>query len=238
MANSGATNTVLKQMPIAVGLIASTLLVVNRILTPNLVPAQSRSDALGIIISAVLILTGLLWQQVEPKRPEVVELIGESGLELADHLSDMVRTELAWASQLLLSNTATKSIVIYAQGQVILRRGVLGKNPQLTPGAIVKRVLETQKAVYLVALKLYPGRVEFDYLPENTQGVICQPIDAEAVMILGANAPRSYTQQDEAWIAAIADKLSYSLSQADPNSPEGAKSVPDRPANPPLIELD
>jgi Cofactor assembly of complex C subunit B, CCB2/CCB4 len=112
-----------------------------------------------------------------------------------------------------LNNTATKSIVIYYQGKVLLRRGVLGQNAQLTPGAIVKRVLETQKAVYLVALKLYPGRIEFDYLPENTQGVICQPIDAQGVIVLGANAPRSYTQQDEAWIAAIADKLSYSLSR-------------------------
>ncbi len=202
-----------KQMPIAVGVIASTLLVVNRILTPNLVPSQSRSDALGIIISAVLILTGLLWQNVQPNRPEVVVLAGESGFELADDLSEAVRAELAWASLLLLNNTATKAIVIYYQDQVILRRGVLGKNPQLTPGAIVKRVLETQKAVYLVALKLYPGRIEFDYLPENTQGVICQPIDAQGVIVLGANAPRSYTQQDEAWIAAIAEKLSYSLSR-------------------------
>jgi Cofactor assembly of complex C subunit B, CCB2/CCB4 len=202
-----------KQMPIAVGLIASTLLVINRILTPNLVPSQSRSDALGIIISAVLILTGLLWQNVAPNRPEVVVLEGESGFELADDLSESVRAELAWASLLLLNNTATKSIVIYYQAKVILRRGVLGQNAQLTPGAIVKRVLETQKAVYLVALKLYPGRIEFDYLPENTQGVICQPIDAQGVIVLGANAPRSYTQQDEAWIAAIADKLSYSLSR-------------------------
>jgi hypothetical protein len=203
-----------KQMPIAVGLIASTLLVVNRILTPNLVPSQSRSDALGIILSAVLILTGLLWQNVQAKPPEVVTLEGESGFELADDLSESVRAELAWASLLLLNNTATKAIVIYYQGKVILRRGVLGKNAQLTPGPIVKRVLETQKAVYLVALKLYPGRIEFDYLPENTQGVICQPIDAEGVLVLGANAPRSYTQQDEAWIAAIAEKLSYSLSRA------------------------
>jgi Cofactor assembly of complex C subunit B, CCB2/CCB4 len=200
-------------MPIAVGLIASTLLVVNRMLTPNLVPSQSRSDALGIIISAVLILTGLLWQNVQPNRPEVVVLEGESGFELADDLSEALRAELAWASLLLLNNTATKSIVIYYQGKVILRRGILGQNAQLTPGAIVKRVLETQKAVYLVALKLYPGRIEFDYLPENTQGVICQPIDAQGVIVLGANAPRSYTQQDEAWIAAIADKLSYSLSR-------------------------
>jgi Cofactor assembly of complex C subunit B, CCB2/CCB4 len=214
MTQTTANNSVLKQMPIVVGIIASTLLVLNRFLTPNLVPAQSRSDALGIILSAVLILTGLLWQNVQPNRPEAVELIGESGFELAAGLGEDLRAELAWASQLLLSNTVTQSIVIYHQDQVILRRGILGTNAQLTPGPIVKRVLETQKAVYLVALKLYPGRLEFDYLPENTQGVICQPIDAQGVIVLGANAPRSYTQQDEAWIAAIADKLSYSLKPA------------------------
>jgi hypothetical protein len=31
---------------------------------------------------------------------------------------------------------------------------------------------------------------------------------------LGANAPRSYTQQDETWIGGIADKLSHTLNQA------------------------
>jgi hypothetical protein len=30
-------------------------------------------------------------------------------------------------------------------------------------------------------------------------------------MILGANAPRSYTKQDENWIASIADKLTLTL---------------------------
>ncbi len=208
-------NVVLKRLPIVVGILASTLLVINRIVTPNLAPSQSRSDALGIILSAVLVLTGLLWQNFQPNPPEQVELVGEKGFELDETLPAAIRAELAWASQLLLSNTVTQSIVIYYQGNVILRRGILGQNPQLTPGAIVKRVLETQKPVYLVALKLYPGRVEFDYLPENTQGVICQPIGAQGVMLLGANVPRSYTQQDEAWIAGIAEKLSYSLSSDD-----------------------
>jgi Cofactor assembly of complex C subunit B, CCB2/CCB4 len=207
--------TVLKRMPIVVGILASTLLVLNRLLTPNLVPTQSRSDALGIILSAVLVLTGLLWQNYQPNAPEQVELIGESGFELADDLPELLRAELAWASQLLLSNTATRSLVIYHQGRTILRRGILGPKAELTPGPIVKRALETQKPVYLVALKLYPGRIEFDYLPENTQGVICQPIADQSVMLLGANAPRSYTRQDEAWIAAIAEKLSYSFSQTD-----------------------
>lgn len=75
----------------------------------------------------------------------------------------------------------------------------------------MKRVLEKQKPVYLVDLKIYPGRIEFNYLPENTQGVICQPIGKEGVLILGANAPRSYTKQDETWIAGIADKLDVTL---------------------------
>jgi hypothetical protein len=59
----------------------------------------------------------------------------------------------------------------------------------------LQRVLKTGKAVYLVDLKIYPGRVEFDYLPPNTQGVICQPMGQEGVLILAANAPRSYTSK-------------------------------------------
>jgi hypothetical protein len=32
-------------------------------------------------------------------------------------------------------------------------------------------------------------------------------------MILGANAPRSYTKQDENWIAGIADKLAVTIKE-------------------------
>lgn len=187
----------------------------NRLLTPNLTTSQARSDAVGVIISAVLILTGLLWQRVQPRSPEAVELIGEQGFELAPHLPESIQTELAWASHILLTNTVTKSVVIWYRDQVLLRRGVLGPTSTVKPGAIVERVLNTGKAVYLVALKLYPGRVEFDYLPENTQGVICQPIGQEGVLILGANVPRSYTNQDEVWVSAIADKLDNTLSQQE-----------------------
>ena len=76
---------------------------------------------------------------------------------------------------------------------------------------ILNRVLETQKPVYLVNLNLYPGKVEFDYLPPNTQGVICQPLGNHGAMILGANVPRSYTKQDENWIEGIAEKLTLTL---------------------------
>jgi hypothetical protein len=206
-------NYVLRQLPFVVGGLAGVLLLTNRLLTPELTNSQARSDALGVILSAVLILTGLLWQQVQPRSPDAVALIGEQGFELLPELPDEVKTELAWASHLLLTNTVTRSLVVFYQGKVLLRRGVLGVNPTVKPGAILQRVLEKQKPVYLVDLKIYPGRIEFDYLPENTQGVICQPLGNQGVLILGANVPRSYTKQDENWIEGIAEKLANTLSR-------------------------
>ena len=205
-------NRVLRRLPIVVGGLGAILLLINRLLTPQLTQSQSRGDVLGVILSAVLILTGLIWQQVQPRSPETVELIGEEGFILAPDLPEAVKTELAWASHLLLTNTVTRSLIVFSQGKVLLRRGILATKSSVIPGPILKRVLETQKAIYLVALKVYPGKIEFDYLPENTQGVICQPIGNQGVLILAANAPRSYTKQDEKWIAGIADKLAVTLS--------------------------
>jgi hypothetical protein len=217
-------NQVLRLLPIVVGSLAGTLLMVNRFLTPTLTDSQARSDALGVILSAVLILTGLLWQRIQPKSPDAVDLIGEQGFELAKDLPEEAKTELAWASHLLLTNTVTRSIVVWYDGRVLLRRGIFGKAETVTPGAIVQRVLKLQKPVYLVNLTIYPGKIEFDYLPENTQGVICQPIGSQGVMILGANAPRSYTKQDETWVAGIADKLASTLSQIEESTPEFLQS--------------
>jgi Cofactor assembly of complex C subunit B, CCB2/CCB4 len=204
-------NRVLRRLPIVVGSLGAVLLFINRILTPELTNSQSRTDALGVILSALLILTGLLWQQVQAKIPDVVQLIGEEKFELVPELPDSVKTELAWASHLLLTNTVTRSLVVIYQGKILLRRGILPPKSEVTPGAILKRVYDKQRPVYLVDVKAYPGRIEFDYLPENTQGIICQPIGKEGVMILGANAPRSYTKQDETWISGIADKLAVTL---------------------------
>jgi len=181
--------------------------------TLNLTASQARADALGILLSAILILIGLLWQQIQPKPPDAVTLVGEEGFEIEAALPEAVKTELAWASHILLTNTVTKVVVIYYDRQTILRRGILGKSKQVNLGTIAERVMKTQKPVYLVKLELYPGRVEFDYLPENTQGVIVQPLGEKGVMVLGANIPRSYTKQDENWVTAIADKLAYNLEQ-------------------------
>lgn len=203
----------LQFLPMIVGGLGGTLLMVNRFFTPNLTESQARSDVLGVILCAVLILTGLLWRQIQPVPPEAVELIGVEGFELDENLSPSLQTELAWMSHLLLTNTVTRSLIVYYRGKVLLRRGILGTNSQVKPGTILQRVLEKSKPVYLVNLNLYPGRIEFDYLPENTQGLICQPIGSEGVLILGTAIPRSYTKQDEVWIEGIAEKLAVSFQE-------------------------
>jgi hypothetical protein len=204
-------NRVLRLLPFFAGGVGGLFLLINRLSTLELTESQARSDVVGVILSGVLMLIGIIWQQVQPRSPDAVTLIGSQGIEWGEDLSETVKTELAWASHLLLTNTVTKSLVIYYQDKVLLRRGILGINPQVQPGKILGQVLATGKPVYLVDLKLYPGRIEFDYLPENTQGIICQPIGKQGVIILGANAPRSYTQQDEKWIEGIADKLTEFL---------------------------
>jgi Cofactor assembly of complex C subunit B, CCB2/CCB4 len=205
----------LRILPLAVGGLIGTSLMINRLYTSQLLPSQARSDIAGVIACAVLVLIGLLWQRVQPKMPESVILEGVEGMEMLSTIPESVQTELAWASHLLLTNTVTRSIVIYYQGQTVLRRGVLAPTALVVPGNIVERVLQTQKPIYLVNLKIYPGRIEFNYLPENTQGVICQPLGDQGVLILAANAPRSYTKQDEVWIAGIADKLAHTFSTSD-----------------------
>ena len=210
MVNNGR-DAVLRLLPFGVGGIAGTFLLVNRLVSEGLTPAQSRSDVVGVILCAVMVLIGLLWQRVQPRTPEAVILLGREGLEISADLSEAMQTELAWASHLLLTNTATRSISLYIDGHTILRRGILANQGQVVPGPILERVLKTQKPIYLVDVKVYPGKIEFNYLPENVQGIVCQPVGTKGVLILAANAPRSYTRQDEAWIAGIADKLAYTL---------------------------
>ncbi|WP_437176029.1 cofactor assembly of complex C subunit B [Crocosphaera sp.] len=204
-------NRILRLIPLFTGSLGGILLLINRFVTVQLTDSQARSDVLGVILSGVLILVGLIWQQIQPRSPDAVTLIGEEGIEFNPNLSAPIKTELAWASVMVLTNTVTQSLVVYYQDQVLLRRGILGPTSQVTPGKILKRVLETQKPVYLVNLNLYPGKIEFDYLPPNTQGVICQPLGKNGAIILGANVPRSYTKQDESWIEGIADKLTLTL---------------------------
>lgn len=204
-------NQFIQNLPLVAGVMGGFLLMINRLTTPTLLDSQARSDALGVILCAMLLLTSILLRQIKSVPPQSVTLIGEEGIEFAPDLPDTVKTELAWASHLILNNTVTKSIVVYYQGKILLRRGILATNNSVNVGTILQRVMTTQKPVYLVDLKHYPGKVEFDYLPPNIQGLICLPLQNQGAVMVATNIPRSYTKQDESWIQGITEKIALTL---------------------------
>lgn len=206
-------NQFIQNLPLVAGVMGGFLLMINRLTTPTLLDSQARSDALGVILCAMLLLTSILLRQIKSVPPQSVTLIGEEGIEFAPDLPETVKTELAWASHLILNNTVTKSIVVYYQGKILLRRGILGEKNVVNLGTILQRVMTTQKPVYLVDLKHYPGKIEFDYLPSNIQGLICLPLQNQGAVIVATNIARSYTKQDESWIQGITEKIALTLSE-------------------------
>lgn len=47
------------------------------------------------------------------------------------------------------------------------------------------------------ATVLFAGRLEFSYLPSNTQGAIIQPIGSSGVVVLGTDTQRGFTRLDQ-----------------------------------------
>jgi hypothetical protein len=194
----------LRNLPIFAGLLGSSLLVINRFVTANPEPAQTRSDALGLGMSAVLVLVGLLWQQVVPDPPEASPLNGSERYEVTD---ERFGRDFALLKNCLLQQTRAASLLVWYQGKVLLRAGIFPETSDFTPSTIAQRVMSTRKPVYLVDLNLFPGRIEFACLPEGTRALVCQGIGENGVLLVGSAYPRSFSPQELAWIEILAIHL-------------------------------
>ena len=74
-----------------------------------------------------------------------------------------------------------------------------------------------RKESYLPTLQALPGKVEFTYLPSNTQAVLIVPITLTvdrseedhypAVLVLGSDTAKSFTPRDVAWCQVLASRL-------------------------------
>ena len=61
-----------------------------------------------------------------------------------------------------------------------------------------------------------PGKVEFDYLPENCQAVLMLPVrEASAVVVVGTNRARAFTPKDIVWMKGLSEKAAYSLHEME-----------------------
>ena len=191
---------------LALGVLGLLLCVGNQLSAPELSPALERAGVLASFLSVGLMLVSILWTRAVPVAPERVALEGEQGLELAPVLSEPLRQELGWGSQMLLTATPAGSVLLLWRGRVLLRRGVLA-DVAFQPGPISERAWSSQKAINLVNLALYPGRQEFKGLPENTPAVIVQPIGEAGLLLVAGWSPRCFTRSDETWIEGWSQKL-------------------------------
>lgn len=189
---------------------ALALTIWNQITADAIDPALERASVLASLLAVGLLLIGSLWVRILPSSPERVPLQGEQGFELPAELADPLRRELAWGSQMLLTASPAAVVLLHWQGTTLLRRGLIGP-AVFVPGPICARAVEQGRAISLVDLRLYPGRVEFDALLEDLPSVLVQPLGREGVLVLGGWAPRCFDRSDLAWVEGWAQKLSEAL---------------------------
>lgn len=211
------------QACLGAGVLGLLLCVLNQWTALELTPALERSSVLSSLLAVGLMLVAVLWTRAVPVAPERVELLGEQGFWLADGLPELLRLELAWGSQMLLTATPAAALLLHWRGRTLLRRGVLAADA-FVPGPICRRAWSTGKPVALVNLKLYPGREEFRGLPEGIPAVIVQPIGGDGVLLLAGWSPRCFSRSDEHWLAGWCQKLRTPLESvpAEASSQSGA----------------
>ncbi|GLC40788.1 hypothetical protein PLESTB_000022600 [Pleodorina starrii] len=213
-----------RALPLYAGGLGVASLLLNRALS-GIAPvvdassSQSRADVLGIVLSAVLLLTGLQWLSLKPRQIAAVDLDGTTVNYVDPGLKPnaALLREFEWARDAMFKATRCKSLVLIYKGRNLFHYGYIlrGRKPgEAAPGDICNDVMRNGRGNYLANLLLYPGRPEFTaFLPENTQGVVLQPVGEAGVLVAGTDTVRGFSRLDQAWLATIADKLEVSLGE-------------------------
>ncbi|KAH7443202.1 hypothetical protein KP509_02G025500 [Ceratopteris richardii] len=182
--------------------------------------AQSRADVVALLLAATVVLTGLVWLSVKPRKPIPVKLIGVDCLRLDSSLPANATAEVIWAWEALERVSCCRSLVIVYRGHTVLQAGLASEvdgeakevdSSNLIKGSLCQAVWRSEKQSYLANLPLYPGRYELNFLPSNTQAVVLQPLGDEGIMIVAGDTVRGFGQRDQVWISSIGEKLDATL---------------------------
>lgn len=220
--------------PGVLGLVGLGLLAFNRSAllgkTQNLIygldPAQNRDDLVCGVFAFTLLLSSGIWLSEIPKEPDIEDVSEWEGVEnvvrVGEGVGGAVAEELRWAWGALSACTRICSMTVFWRGACVMQGGTFkradaGGNAPL-PGPLCQDVMERGKGRYLAQLANYPSKVEFfEYLPERTQGLLLTPLraapdaPAEGVIAMGVDCVRGVGKIDQAWIGALAEKLSVGL---------------------------
>ena len=208
---------------LSMGVLVLVLTLVNAVSAPAVTPELQRAEVIAGLAAVGLMLIAVLWTRANPKAPDRQPLTGEQGLVLSDSIDDAVRQELGWGSHMLLTATSAATVLVYWQGTVLLRRGLISDG-DFHPGTICRRVMQKNSSVSLVSTALFPGRGEFDPVLDALPSVLICPLGGDGVVVIGGWSERCFSRSDERWAEGWAVRLRTAL--------QGIHSVADGPVPP------
>ena len=205
------------------GLIGLIICVAHRLantdsLSADTMGQETRADLLAVFASGAVLLNGISKLDVTSALAESVVLDGETLPEPIFYENVNREKDVAWALESILAATPAKTAVllntdddswtISAVAGVVPRDPLLRRAPSVDATPILNRFRkDSTKESYLPTLQTLPGRVEFTYLPLNTQGVLFLPVNDETVLVLGTDTAKSFTPRDVAWCLSIATRI-------------------------------
>ena len=207
---------------LAIGSALLLLLVANRLVTSELLNSQSRADLIATIAPVLIILKALTDLDITPKVEEAVPPMGTPGEWVEASLPAGARAEVEWAAETLLGIDSCCAVALWRDERTLMLRGTLGRS--VTPGsdAISAGPLLTKAAArvngapdYLPALQLLPGRVEFNYFPDNAQGLLMLPLvgATRGALLMACDRKRGFGPDDVEWARAVAARVAERLDQ-------------------------
>lgn len=161
-----------------IGLLASVL--TNRLVfTPldSLALTQSRSDIIGVIVGATLLLYGVGRAEIQDKKA-AVELSGVDVRRGFDDANDKLNREVELASSAILAavpNIKSFAMLVNGVGKYYVGRfRSYDADAIVVEDGVVAKALRNSERAYLADMKVVPVKeLEFGFLPSNCQ--VCLP---------------------------------------------------------------
>ena len=192
------------------GIFVLSLSIVNWSFSETITPELLRAEVLSGISGVIFMLIASIWTEIIPKKVQRKILKGKQGFDIEEKLSDELKEELAWGSQLLLTATSASSVLIYWKNKTILKRGLISKE-EFIPGNISLRAKKERKLISLGKTILYPDHREFDKVYKDLPSVIIYSLGEDGLIVVGGFSERCFTKSDEIWIIGWSDRICQKL---------------------------
>ena len=189
-----------------VGITFLLLTITNAVLETNVTPSLQRAELLSAIASVCLILVAFLWSGDNPKKKNPIFIDKKQGIYIDEKVTEFLRNELAWGSQMLLTATPAATLLIYWDNKTLIKRGIISAS-EFKPGDTCYAAQKKVKLLSLANTKFFPGRYEFDSILEDIPSLIIYPLVDRGWLIIGGSSERCFSISDEKWIKGWSDRL-------------------------------